>query len=431
MKLKNEGKTIALFVLVFFGLYYLPIHFEAFQAAVLSALELARWYAREHVVLCLLPTFFIAGAMAVFLSQDAIIKYLGAEAKKVVSYGVASVSGSVLAVCSCTILPLFAGIYKMGAGLGPATAFLYSGPAINVLAIVLTARVLGLQLGLARAIGAVLLGIVVGLSMHFIFRGEENETTDTPAMDSDELERSLPETVIYFALMVGILVLATLAEPAQPGFWAAVHAYRWPLAAGLGLGLAGLLVKLFNFSGWKLFLLAAGIGLLSYFFPDVPEVPFGLGLVGFSLVCISEGGEAEQWFEESWSFARQILPLLLAGVLVAGFFFGLPGREDGIVPATWVQTLVGGNSWPANVFSALAGAFMYFATLTEVPILEGLLDAGMGEGPALSLLLAGPAVSLPNLLVIHSVIGTRKTVAYFCLVVIISSFAGYFYGLII
>ncbi len=431
MKLKKQAKIASLFIAVFLIFYHLPLESSRFVSAIISALELARWYAREHLVLCLIPTFFIAGAMAVFLSQQAIIKYLGAEAQKLVSYAVASVSGTVIAVCSCTILPLFAGIYKMGAGLGPATAFLYSGPAINLLAIVLTARVLGWELGLARAIGAIFLGIIIGLIMHLIFRHETASSSTGFNLSEEEQDRSLFETGLYFFFMLGILITATLAEPGETAVLAAIYGYRWWLAASFALGLAVMLVRLFNFTKWKLTLLALGIMALAIVFPEVPEIPFGLGIVCFSVICLTEGPDGTRWFEESWNFARQILPLLLAGVLIAGFFFGMPGEEGGIIPAEWVQNLLGGNSWTANFFSALSGALMYFATLTEVPILEGLIEAGMGKGPALSLLLAGPAVSLPNLLVIYSVIGTRKTAVYFCLVVLSSSMAGYFYGLIV
>lgn len=345
-------------------------------------------YAQKHVILCLVPAFFIAGAIANFISQGSVIRYLGAGAKKMVAYTVASVSGTILAVCSCTVLPLFAGIYSKGAGIGPATTFLYSGPAINVLAIILTARILGLEMGIARAVGAVVFSVIIGLLMHFIFRKEEArrhenggfvETGETPAA------RPLWQTVIYFAVMVGILIFANWAPGASVSFWTVIFQVKWYITGALLISLAFIL--------WKWF----------------------------------SRDELTMWKDSTWIFAKQIFPLLLGGVMVAGFLLGRPGQQA-LIPNEWVVRLVGGNSPSANLFAALAGAFMYFATLTEVPILQGLMGSGMGKGPALALLLAGPALSLPSMLVIRSIMGTKKTVVYIILVVIMATITGLIYG---
>jgi uncharacterized membrane protein YraQ (UPF0718 family) len=399
------------------------------ESAFWEALYLVRWYAQEHVILCLIPAFFIAGAIAVFVSQGSVLKYLGAGANKVIAYGVASVSGTMLAVCSCTVLPLFAGIYGMGAGLGPASAFLYAGPAINVLAIIFTARVLGLQLGVARAIGAVVFSVVIGLCMHFIFRKEELEKARVQAqMPEPDVKRPLWQNAIFFVTLVGILVFSNFGEPAEPtGVWQAIYSVRWVITSVLALVLAVIMIRWFDLEWWKVGAVVVPTAGLALAFPGQPLVPFALGVVGLSVITSTHGGETGDWFAESWRFAKQILPLLLIGVLIAGALLGRPGHE-GLIPSGWVSAAVGGNSLFANFFASIAGAFMYFATLTEVPILQGLLGAGMGSGPALALLLAGPALSLPNMLVIRSVIGTKKTLAYVMLVVVMSTVAGLGYG---
>lgn len=377
---------IAGFFLVF---YFLPEGNERVTAGLTEAVAMMSDYAREHVLLCLVPAFFIAGAISVFISQQSVMKYLGAKAEKWIAYSVASVSGTVLAVCSCTVLPLFAGIYKRGAGLGPATAFLYSGPAINVLAIVLTARVLGLELGIARAVGAVLFSVVIGLLMAVIFGREEAARQEEFAQfPEEESGRPLWKTVTYMAGMVVFLVFANWAAPKTPNsFWETVYGMKWILA---GAGLA-----------------ATVIASLTWFSKE----------------------ERGEWFGSTWGYALQVVPLLFGGVLVAGFLLGRPGHEA-LIPSRYVAMLVGGNSAGANFFAALAGAFMYFATLTEVPILQGLIGAGMGMGPALALLLAGPALSLPSMLVINSIIGIKKTAVYIVLVVLLSTLAGMIFGMI-
>jgi len=411
--------------------YHLPVGNVRFESAVLEALHLAKWYAREHVVLCLIPAFFIAGAIGVFVRQAAVIRYLGARANKGLAYGVASVSGSVLAVCSCTVLPLFAGIYRMGAGLGPACAFLYSGPAINVLAVILTARVLGLRLGIARAVGAVLFSLLIGLAMHVIFRREELARAEAQAvLPESEEKRPLWQNATHFAVLVSILVFANWAEPAHPGgLWHAVHAVKWRIVAGASLALALILGGWFRVKWRDVLLGALPAVCLAFVFPARPVLAFVAGVVGLCVVLARSGGEPADWLAATWGFARQILPLLLIGVLVAGLLLGRPDHE-GLIPSRWIARLVGGNSLRANLFASVAGALMYFATLTEVPILQGLIGNGMGQGPALALLLAGPALSLPNILVIRSVIGTKKTLVFVALVVVMATIAGMTFGAI-
>jgi uncharacterized membrane protein YraQ (UPF0718 family) len=425
---KDEWKPLAALVAVFLGFFFLPVGGARFDRAVLEGLYLAKWYAREHVILCLVPAFFIAGAIAVFVSKESVIKYFGARANKVLAYGVASVSGTILAVCSCTVLPLFAGIYKRGAGIGPATAFLYSGPAINVLAVILTARVLGVELGIARAVGAIVFAVVIGLAMHALFRGENvTDADDSPAHESAD-GRPLWKTAVYFGAMVGILVFANWGRPAETdGFWHAVYASKWIITAAFAVGLALMLGRWFGLPWLGLGGVAAPVIAAALLFPRHPAVPFVAGIAGLSFLASREPGEVGDWFESSWGFAKQILPLLLVGVVVAGALLGRPG-EEGLIPSQWVSRAVGGNSLGANLFASVAGAFMYFATLTEVPILQGLLGSGMGKGPALALLLAGPALSLPNMLVIGGVIGFKKTAAYVALVIVMAAASGIVYG---
>ncbi len=461
MKLKQEWKNLAWMVGVFALLFWLPIDRERFTNGVMEALHLSRWYAREHVLLCLVPAFFIAGAIGVFISQAAVMKYLGGKAHKVVANGVASVSGSILAVCSCTVLPLFAGIWRMGAGLGPACAFLYSGPAINVLAIILTARILGLELGIARAVGAIVFSVVIGLLMHFFYRKEEAEKAQAQAeMPEPEVARPLWQNAVFFAVMVGILVFANWGAPqgegaGEAGLWAAIHGVKWIVTALFGIAFGVVLVAWIGVKWWKVVLAALPVVVLTLILPMSGlwvMVPFTAAVIGLSFVLGTSSGEGEDWLEATWGFAKQIMPLLFFGVLVAGFLLGRPGHE-GLIPARYVEMLVGetpsmflemtglgGGSfesmiqtlWPlwSNFFASVFGAFMYFATLTEVPILQGLIGAGMGKGPALALLLAGPALSLPNMLVIRSVMGTQKTVVFCSLVVVMATLSGLIYGAI-
>jgi uncharacterized membrane protein YraQ (UPF0718 family) len=426
---KSIWIPMSVIVGVFVIFFWLPIDNSRFAGAVIESLALVKWYAQEHVLLCLVPAFFIAGGIACFISQAAVIKYLGAGAKKVLAYGVASVSGSILAVCSCTVLPLFAGIWKRGAGLGPAIAFLYSGPAINILAIVLTARVLGLAIGIGRAVGAVVFSVVIGLLMYLIFRKEEEAKAQAAMMlPEPEVERPLWQNVIYFASMIGILIFATWGKPAEPvGAWNAIFSVKWYMTGGFAVLLGILLVAWFKVKAFKVVLAAAAVLVLAFLFPDEPLIAFSAGIIGLTVLITTTRGETENWFLSTWDFTKQIMPLLFAGVIAAGLLLGRPGSE-GLIPSQWVSGLVGGNSLGANLFASVVGAFMYFATLTEVPILQGLLGAGMGKGPALALLLAGPALSLPNMLVIRSVMGTKKTVVFVSLVVVMATISGLIFG---
>ena len=426
---KSEWKPLLIMISAFLGIFYLPLDIPRFDNALRESLYLTKWYAQEHVLTCLIPAFFIAGAIAVFVSQASVMKYFGAKAKKVLAYSVASVSGSILAVCSCTVLPLFAGIYRMGAGLGPAAAFLYSGPAINVLAIILTARVLGLGLGIARALGAIIFSIVIGLLMHFIFQKEEMKKAKAQmAMPEPETTRPLWQNALYFASMIGILVFANWGKPEDPsGFWNFIYSSKWLITGSFVFVLALILTAWFRLKWWKVAMAFSPSIILGVAFPQEPAIPFAAGVFGLSILTSMDKGEVGDWFGSTWGFTKQILPLLFFGVLIAGLLLGRPGHE-GLIPSEWVSSSVGGNSILSNLFASVAGAFMYFATLTEVPILQGLIGNGMGQGPALALLLAGPALSLPNMLVIRSVMGTRKTLVFISLVIVLSTISGLIYG---
>ncbi|MBL7148517.1 MAG: permease [Candidatus Cloacimonetes bacterium] len=429
MKWKNEWKVLLLMTGVFLLSFFLPVNSIRFQNAIMEALHMLKEYAQLHVILCLLPALFIAGAISVFISQAAVIKYLGARANKIMAYAVASVSGAILAVCSCTILPLFSGIYKRGAGLGPATAFLYSGPAINVLAIILTARVLGIELGIARAVGAIVFSVVIGLIMAFIFRKEEKEKVKQQLiMPEPEVSRPLWQEVIHFGIMVLILIFANWGKPSiDTGLWAAIYNAKWIITAILGVAFGMVLNRIFKMKLWKILIIVIAVILAHIIFKGNPLITFVVGIIGLSYFTSISEGELGNWFSSTWGFAKQILPLLFLGVLIAGSFLGRPGHE-GLIPSRWIVTLVGGNSIWANFFASISGAFMYFATLTEVPILQGLIGNGMGKGPALALLLAGPALSLPNMLVIRSVMGTKKTIVFVSTVVIMATFSGIIFG---
>ncbi len=443
METKKETKFLIWTVVIFLTAFFMPVNSETLLTAIHSTLDLAKWYAREHIVLCLLPAFFIAGVIAVFVSQGAVLKYFGANAKKWVSYTVASVSGGILAVCSCTILPLFTSIYKRGAGLGPAIAFLYSGPAISILSIILTARILGLEMGIARIIGAVTFAVVIGLVMSFIFRKEERDK-EAAQMNIVPLpeKRPLWQTAIFFFTLVAILVFANWGAPSEidRGVWAAIYGAKWWLTSALAIGLCVILVKILHLKARWIILGAVAVAVSAFaanvFIPDVklaPLVPMvvSVATLAIILLCDKNNDENREWALSSWGFAKLILPLLAVGVLTAGFLLGSThdGIElPGIIPNSWVEWAVGGNSLMSNFFASFTGAFMYFATLTEVPIIQGLLASGMGKGPALALLLAGPSLSLPNMLVIRSVMGTKKTGIYVALVIIMATISGQLYG---
>jgi len=433
MNWKEQYKSFLWIFGFFVFAYFMPIETEKFKNAVVDAFSLAKWYAQEHVLLCLVPAFFIAGVIAVFISQAAVVKYFGGKAKKWVAYLVASVSGTILAVCSCTVLPLFSSIHKRGAGLGPAIAFLYSGPAINILAIILTARILGFELGIARVIGAVSFSVIIGLIMSFIYRKEEKERADAQlAMPDVEEPRPLWQTSLHFFILVAILVFVNWGKPADTteGFWYFMFANKWFITGLFGIGFAVSMIYIVQVKKLYAFLGTAAVVISAIIFYHNPMIPFIVAVVATTLSLTYSEGEPNQWLGETWGFTKQIMPLLGAGVLVAGFLLGTAEGNGGIIPKEWINALVGGNSLFSNFFASITGAFMYFATLTEIPILQGLINSGMGKGPALALLLAGPALSLPNMLVIRSVIGTQKTVVYVSLVVVMATISGLIYGAI-
>ncbi|MEX0973897.1 MAG: permease [Bacillota bacterium] len=387
----KESQKLALIVAIFLAIYYAPLGSARVQGAFLEGLYMLQEYARQHVLTCLIPAFFIAGAMQNFVSTQSVMRYLGKGAKQWVAYAVAAVSGAILAVCSCTVLPLFMGIYKRGAGLGPASAFLYSGPAINVLAIIMTARILGWQIGLARAIGAVLFSIVIGVIMANVFREEEAERQKGfEAAPPEQGGRNLAQTAAYFGVLVLILVFAAWAKPAEKvGLFYSVFTVKWYLTIAL-LGVLAYMLK-------------------RWFQPD----------------------ELVPWMTSTWDFAKKILPLLLGGVLVAGVLMGRPGVDAGLIRSQYVASIVGGNSLLSNFIASISGAFMYFATLTEIPIIQGLVGSGMGQGPALALLLAGPALSLPSMIVINSTLGFKKTLVYVSLVTVMATVCGMLFGAVV
>lgn len=443
MDTRNELKILFGMIAVFVAVFFLPLESERFMTAVDATLDLAKWYAQEHVVLCLLPAFFIAGVIAVFVSQGSVLKYFGANAKKWISYTVAAVSGGILAVCSCTILPLFTSIYKRGAGLGPAIAFLYSGPAISILSIILTARILGIEMGIARTVGAVLFSVVIGLAMSFIFRKEEKAKKEEQ-MNIVPLPEKRPmwQTSFHFFILVLILVFANWGAPAASdiGLWYGIFTYKWYITETLSLLLCLSLVRILKLRVQWVVLGAVATAisaLLANLFIGnaklVPLVPMIVAITALSVILLFDkrNEENREWAFASWGFAKQIMPLLAIGVVTAGFLLGSTHDSTaiaGVIPNSWIEWAVGGNSLLSNFFASFTGAFMYFATLTEVPIIQGLLASGMGKGPALALLLAGPSLSLPNMLVIRGVLGTRKTVVYVALVIVMATVSGFVFG---
>jgi len=418
-----------LYLSIFLLVFFLPSAWLISANPVSEGLLLLKDYARAHVILCLLPAFFIAGGISVFLRREAVMRYLGVRAKKVVAYSVAAVSGGILAVCSCTVLPIFAGIYKRGAGIGPATTFLYSGPAINILAIVLTANVLGMELGLARAVGAIVFSVVIGLLMHLIYRSDEEKRVEADSFVFGEEEDGFPMSRAVSTILVtaGILVFANWSNSDESCVWGVILSIKWILVSVLSA--AALLAGVFWYGvrWWKILTLASIALILYFFFPAKPLLVFGIGAVGFATALFTTKGLSEEWADSTWGFAKQILPLLFIGVFVAGILLGRQG-EEGLIPSSWIASSVGGNSLGSNLFASIAGAFMYFATLTEIPILQGLIGLGMGKGPALALLLAGPALSLPNMLVIRSVLGTKKTITFILLVITMATASGMIFG---
>ena len=443
MDTKKELKILFWMIVVFAAVFFMPLGSERFMTAVDATLDLTKWYAQEHVILCLLPAFFIAGVIAVFVSQGSVLKYFGANAKKWLSYTVAAVSGGILAVCSCAILPLFTSIYKRGAGLGPAIAFLYSGPAISILSIILTARILGIEMGIARTVGAIGFSVVIGLAMAFIFRKEEKvKQKEQMNIVPPPEKRPMWQTAFHFFTLVLILVFANWGAPAasDKGVWYFIFSYKWYITGIFALLLCWSLVKILKLR--PLWICAgAVITIVSVFFANafivntqlVPLVPMIVGIASLSIILLFDkrNEENREWSLSSWGFAKQILPLLAVGVVTAGFLLGSTHDDTsiaGVIPNEWIEWAVGGNSLLSNFFASFTGAFMYFATLTEVPIIQGLLASGMGKGPALALLLAGPSLSLPNMLVIQGVMGTKKTVVYVALVIIMATISGFIFG---
>lgn len=436
MDWKKESRFLLWMIVIFVAAFYLPLESERFNNAIWATLDLTKWYAREHVILCLLPAFFIAGVISVFVSQGAVMKYFGAKAKKWAAYTVASVSGTILAVCSCTILPLFSSIHRRGAGLGPAIAFLYSGPAINILAIILTARILGIEMGVARIIGAVVFAIVIGSAMALIYRKEEKAKREEQ-LNFPEIPEKRPfwKTSFHFFVLVLILVFANWGKPSDDitsGNWYWIWVNKWYITGFLSLLLAYSLIFILGLKWWHVGLVAAATA-LSGLLVASPLLPVVIALAGLTIITLLDRNDPDnaEWTRSSWDFAKQIMPLLAIGVVTAGFLLGSTHDDTaiaGIIPNEWISELVGGNSLFSNLFASIIGAFMYFATLTEVPILQGLMAAGMGKGPALALLLAGPSLSLPNMLVIRRVMGTQKTLVYVGLVIIMATITGLIYG---
>lgn len=444
MELKKEFKILAWITAGFAFAFFLPIESARFNTAVAATLDLVKWYAREHFILCLLPAFFIAGVISVFVSQASVLKYFGAQAKKWVAYTVAAVSGTILAVCSCTVLPLFSSIHKRGAGLGPAIAFLYSGPAINILAIILTARILGFEMGVARTVGAVSFSVLIGLSMAFIYRKEEKAKKEEQMnITAPPEKRPMWQTSLHFFTLVLILVFANWGKPAEgdtSSAWYYLWYYKWYITGFFSLVLGYSLIKILKIK-WQWVLGAVVVTVASVILANNliendklrPLVPMLVGIISLSVITLLDKNDEENkaWTIATWDFAKLIVPLLALGVVAAGFLLGSThdGKTiAGVIPNELISALVGGNSVFSNFFASIVGAFMYFATLTEVPIVQGLLAAGMGKGPALALLLAGPSLSLPSMLVIGKVMGTQKTVVYVILVVVFSTIAGLIFG---
>jgi uncharacterized membrane protein YraQ (UPF0718 family) len=439
--LKKELTILAALVAIFLFAYFVNFTDSEVQNAIMDAFYMLQWYAQYHTLACVVPAMFIAGAIATFFSKETVLRHLGPKANKAEAYGVASVSGTVLAVCSCSVLPMFAGIYRVGAGLGPASAFLYSGPAINVMAIFLTARVLGFDLGIARIVGAVVFAVIIGLIMAAVFRKDEDERTEAVMQlpDPPPAKRSLWQTALFFIVMITFLVFSDWANPSQTiiekndgtrmqvsVLLKATDTYRVQLQEPLGD-----LQK-----GAKITLATSDIRSVEDWTPDnykwaawVHHHRWYFAGACFLAVLLMVGlwfdrEELGDWMGQTWIFSKSIIPLLFGGVLVTGFVGALIPEE---IVAGWV----GGDSFGANLIASMIGGLWYFATLTEIPILEALIGLGMGRGPALALLLAGPALSLPSILVIYSVIGFKKTLMFCLLTVVMSTIVGLIYGSII
>lgn len=428
----TEWKKLAWIVGIFVVAYTLPLGDPRVSSAILEAFRLLQWYAIHHTLACVVPAMFIAGAISTFLSQASVMRYLGPSASKPTAYGVASVSGMVLAVCSCSVLPMFAGIYAMGAGLGPASAFLYSGPAINVMAIFLSARVLGLDLGVGRVTGAVTFAVIIGALMALLFRSSEQERIEAARLpESPPSPRPLWQTALYFACMLLFLVFADwyntgdVSVTMKDGATISAN-IRYDTPSSVD-------IQAYQADGHlspEIRRLERGAIAAITPVPSLPQTIHGVkwylaGCMGLLVLLMVwrwfSRDEIKEWMRATWDFSLMIVPLLFGGVFVTGFI-------GGIIPERAVAALVGGNSLLSTFIAAFVGMVWYFATLTEIPIVEMLLRLGMGRGPALSLLLAGPALSLPSILVIHKVIGARKTLVFCLLTVVMSTGVGYIFG---
>jgi hypothetical protein len=434
MDWKKELKVLAAFVGIFVVAYALPLENPKIAAAIQEAFRLLQWYARNHTLACVVPAMFIAGAVVTFLSQASVMRYLGARANPFLAYAVASVSGCILAVCSCSVLPMFAGIYKLGAGLGPATAFLYSGPAINILAIFLSARVLGFELGIARAVGAVVFSVVIGLLMVAIFRKSEKVKVEAALQmpESEKPRRPLIKTALFLACMVLFLIFSDWFNPGNVvvdttngrTFKAVVinetrDAMRFQVDENTAWAREGDKIMLSKTE------IASMQEEQTWVMTVYHERWYLAGLMGLAVVLMAwrwfEREEIRAWMGNTWDFAKLLIPLLYGGVFVVGFVSVL-------LPEKQVAQWVGDNSLTANFVASLIGAFWYFATLTEIPITQALMNLGMDKGPALALLLAGPALSLPSMLVIRKIMGTRKMIVFCTLVVVMATFTGMAFG---
>jgi uncharacterized membrane protein YraQ (UPF0718 family) len=430
----REWKIFAALATVFVVAYVLPLGNPRIQEAIQEAFRLLQWYARNHTLACVVPALFIAGAIITFLSKDSVMRYLGASANPILAYAVASVSGCVLAVCSCSVLPMFAGIYQLGAGLGPASAFLYSGPAVNILAIFLSARVLGFSIGAGRFIGAVAFSVVIGLLMAAVFRKGERAKAEAALQmpEPEKPRRHIGKTALYLACMILFLVFSDWFNPGNVvvktsdgrEFKAVVihetkDAIRFQVEEDLGSAR----------SGDKITLPKTEIDEMQEQLTWVLAVYrirwYLAGLMGLAVLIMAwrwfERDEIREWMNNTWEFAKMLVPLLYGGVFIVGFVSVL-------LPEKQVAQWVGDNSLGANLVASAIGTFWYFATLTEIPITQALMKLGMHKGPVLALLLAGPALSLPNIIVIRRVMGTRKTVVFILLVVVMSTIVGMFFG---
>jgi len=434
--LNGELKVFGWMAGVFVLAYFLPLSNPKVTNAIQEAFKLLQWYARNHTLACVVPALFIAGAVMTFLSQASVMRYLGPKSNKPMAYGVASVSGGILAVCSCSVLPVFAGIYRLGAGLGPASAFLYSGPAINILAIFLTARVLGFSIGFWRAVGAVAFAFLIGLLMAFFFRREEGERVATQAVlpEPEAPKRALWKTLLFFSCLIALLVFSdwynpgdVIVRPASGGQFAAVSLQEthdeimFQLKEDWGGHRSGDKVTLAKRD-------LVGVEEARTWIIAVHHAKWWLaGAMGLAVLGMTwrwmDRAEVGEWMHNTWDFAKLLVPLLFGGVFVVGFIGAL-------IPEAYVASLVGDNSLKSNAVASVIGAFWYFATLTEIPICEALGKLGMAPGPMLALLLAGPAVSLPNLLVLRSVMGTKKMLVFCGLTIVMATVTGMVYGAI-